>query len=230
MKLFLWFGLAVLAGRTLWADPGPAYNPAPDPHPAALSPAPTMVPFGDPAPAPYPSLDPLAGVTPTAHGPTGPLIPPSHEWEQLPTQVLALSSHGSVLGPSYERTLGHWFSAQGFVGLHSDSRYNAVSEGVSLRAYPGGHAPRGLYLEGQDDFIQESSPPPSAGVYQAQRIGVALGWQWLMRGGLSVSLAGALYQEQSLYATYADPAIGSNHDGSPSQVQAALDLSLGWDL
>jgi hypothetical protein len=237
MKTPWLLAFALLAGGALWADPSPAreaspvYNLAPGVQPAQVSPVPTMAPFGNTAaPAPYPSLDPGHSVSLTARPVPGPLFPGSQRWEDQPMQVLALTSHGSVLGPSYERVLGPWFSAQGFVGLHSDSRYNAVAEGVSLRVYPRGHAPRGLYLEGQDDFIQEAAPAPSSGQYQAQRIGMALGWQWLLGGAVSVSLAGALYQETSLYASYPDPAIGSNHDGSPSQVQAALDLSLGWDL
>ncbi|HTB34987.1 MAG TPA: hypothetical protein VK842_08995 [bacterium] len=235
MKAPLLIGAALLAGRALWADPAPAleakpvYNPAPDQQAASPSPMPTMAPFGH-DPAPYPSLDPSHAVSATAQPVPGPAIPPSHEWEDRPLYVLALSSHGSVLGPSVERVLGPWFSAQALLGLHSDSRYNALSEGVSLRLYPSGHAPKGLYLEGQDDFIQEDAATPNQGVYQAQRIGLALGWQWLLRGSISVSLAGALYQEDPLYTSHRGGAIGSDMDATPGQVQAALDLSLGWDL
>ena len=189
-----------------------------------------MVPFGEGAPPPYPTLDPLHGVTGTSRAPLPLAVPPSQVWERLPTKVVGLSSHGSVLGPSFEQVLGPWFSAQAFLGLHNDSRYSALVEGCSLRLYPRGHAPQGLYLEGHEDFVQENATAPSEGVYQAQRIGLALGWQWLLRGRVGVSLAGAAYQEGAIYSSYADRAIGSNHDASSGQVQVAVDLSLDWDL
>jgi hypothetical protein len=189
-----------------------------------------MVPFGAAAPPPYPSLDPLRGVTATSRPALPPAAPPSRVWETLPTQVLGLSGHGAVVGPSFEQVLGPWFSAGLFLGLHSDARYNAAVEGGGLRVYPRGHAPRGLYLEAQEDLIQENAAAPAQGVYQAQRVGLALGWQWLLRGRVSVSLAGALFQEDALYSSHANPSIGGNHDAPPGQVNAAVDLGLGWDL
>ena len=232
MKRTILILLACALGRGLWATPGafteahPPYDTSPGPQAADPAPMPTMVPFG--RPAPYPSLDPGRGVTATSM--PAALTPPARVWEPAPTEVLALTSHGAVLGLSYEHVLAPWFSAQGFVGVHDDSRYYALAEGVGLRLYPWGKAPEGLYLEGQDDFVQENANLPAQGTYQAQRIGVALGWQWLLSGSVSVGIAGALYQEGSLYASHPEPSIGSNHDGSSRQMQSALDLSLGWGL
>ena len=103
-----------------------------------------------------------------------------------------------------------------------------MSEGLDLRVYPTGHAPRGAYLEGQDDFVQENAASPTQGVYHAQRVGLALGWQWLLRGSIGVNVAGAWTQEDATYSSHPYPAIGSNHDSNVDRSQAALDLGLGW--
>jgi|GEM_PF-5850486 hypothetical protein len=227
LNLLLAAGGALRADAALSQDPRPAYNTAPDPHPAlGVTPQAGMAPLG--GPAPYPSLDPMHPATPTAGADLAPTAPPSHAWEAQPSQVAGLSSHGNLQGPSYEVVLGPWCSAQAFVGLHSDGRYNAVSQGLALRLYPTGHAPRGAYLEAQDDFVQESAAAPTQGVYHAQRVGVGLGWQWLLRGSISVNVAGAWTQEDATYSSHPYPAIGSNHDSNVDRSQAALDLGLGW--
>ncbi|HXC64732.1 MAG TPA: hypothetical protein VNZ67_10260 [bacterium] len=214
---------ALRADATLSNDPSPAYNTSPDPHPSLGAP-PAQVVAPTPAPATYPSLAAAQGVTSTP----GPAVPGSHLWEVQPTFLAGLASHGNLQGPAIELVLDRWFTAQVFVGLHSDGRYNAVSQGLDLRLFPTGHSPRGAYLEAQDDFVQENAAPPTQGVYHAQRVGLGLGWQWLLRGSISVNVAGAWTQEDATYSSHPYPAIGSNHDSAVDRSQAALDLGLGW--
>ena len=229
MNLPLALGLALtLAGAlradaTLSKDDRAAYNTSPDPHASlGVPPAPVVVP--SPVAASYPSQDAPQGLS----GTPGPAVPASHLWEVQPILLAGLASHGNLQGPAIEFVLNHWFTAQLFVGLHSDGRYNAVSQGLDLRLFPTGHAPRGAYLEAQDDFVQENAAPPTQGVYHAQRVGLAVGWQWLLRGSISVNAAGAWTQEDATYSSHPYPAIGSNHDSAVDRSQAALDLGLGW--